>query len=1004
MNKFIINKSKDIFSDFTSIDQNLYKGLYEVEDKTAGIYFLNFGEVTEDIFTKIQYEYISEEFYKHEDALQYNIYLLFITNSLDPALSTKIINDNKYARKLIFDEKEFINYFKLEDSKNEPLPDIVTLWKDKLRSVDLQEVFGTSSFTAAIDNFIENKTIKEIEENKPSVIKNAIKITSVDSISLKDSYRKYPSQREFKFSKVNLINGVNGAGKTSLLESIELLLAGKSFRNKDQDESSESIYGVINKDLKEKFTPKDIDKYRSRDNFWYNRNISKKINSCYQGFNQFNFFNTDAAYEFASSNDKNDIKSAIGKILLGGEYAYIKDRIIGFSDRFKTHFKDISRGIEFNEDKLKKANNSINELGKSSIIPELIKVIQTNIQDLEYIDEKFGRDINDISEIKVDILKLNINQILEEDITNYSEFKIAKDNLSNELKKINELKVDYDNKNLKLISFDKDLTTLQRYYEQLNIFAKYFNISDIEDIAQSKAKLQIAENENYKIKDIKLKLTDFDINNFRKGTNLEEEINFYVSQLNSIEVQLRREERELSVLRNSFSIIEGIINTIKLSGEEYLKNVTHSNSCPLCEQEISYNDLKKKISSTLTKNETQSVLEEKTRNFEKLNKERNLIIERTKQLTNVLSIAEDEKIEYKECLLPEVLSQMNSIIDKEYFISDEITKLKNIEDQLKNINGSVDEFIFLKKEIEKKSDFRIEAKKSKFLIDNEVSKVFNSLNKKRLEKDAVASEINNIVNDFGKYINDDKKNTFDEVIRSYTSRQKALATLDSNFDILKSIIVIHENTSMYDLRKKVETLESNIHRYRLEKNYQSELNKAKMDKKEAEDYLKKNYPKFNRIDNANKVLNDLKNHNGDEVIQKYFDNNIKEIKDIFKTIHSPKEFTDVKFEEGKPLLYKGEMQYSINQISTGQRAALALAIFISLNRKLKNGPNVVLFDDPVTYIDDFNALSFLDFIRYFLVKEGKQIFFATANNKFSTIFKKKFEFLEEDFSEVILER
>jgi len=113
----------------------------------------------------------------------------------------------------------------------------------------------------------------------------------------------------------------------------------------------------------------------------------------------------------------------------------------------------------------------------------------------------------------------------------------------------------------------------------------------------------------------------------------------------------------------------------------------------------------------------------------------------------------------------------------------------------------------------------------------------------------------------------------------------------------------------------------------------------------------------------------------------------------------------LQYKDNKLILFKEDKAFEISQISTGQRAALVLSIFISLNRKLQNGPNILIFDDPVTFIDDFNALSFLDFLRYFIVKEKKQIFFATANKKFSNLFRKKFEFLgQNEFREFQLER
>ena len=87
----------------------------------------------------------------------------------------------------------------------------------------------------------------------------------------------------------------------------------------------------------------------------------------------------------------------------------------------------------------------------------------------------------------------------------------------------------------------------------------------------------------------------------------------------------------------------------------------------------------------------------------------------------------------------------------------------------------------------------------------------------------------------------------------------------------------------------------------------------------------------------------------------------------------------------------------LNQISTGQRAALMLSIFISLNLSLKSGPPYMLIDDPIAHIDDLNVLSFLDLLADVAETGHRQIFFATANEKLAHLFQKKMEFLGADF-------
>jgi exonuclease SbcC len=83
----------------------------------------------------------------------------------------------------------------------------------------------------------------------------------------------------------------------------------------------------------------------------------------------------------------------------------------------------------------------------------------------------------------------------------------------------------------------------------------------------------------------------------------------------------------------------------------------------------------------------------------------------------------------------------------------------------------------------------------------------------------------------------------------------------------------------------------------------------------------------------------------------------------------------------------------VKQISTGQRAALMLSVFLTLNLSLKSGPPFMLIDDPIAHNDDLNALSFLDFLADVAESKQRQIFFATANEKLANVFQKKMEFL-----------
>jgi len=129
------------------------------------------------------------------------------------------------------------------------------------------------------------------------------------------------------------------------------------------------------------------------------------------------------------------------------------------------------------------------------------------------------------------------------------------------------------------------------------------------------------------------------------------------------------------------------------------------------------------------------------------------------------------------------------------------------------------------------------------------------------------------------------------------------------------------------------------------------------------------------------------------------------IEAIFLAIHAPREFVGIELSGDEPaILRRDGTRASIKQLSTGQRTAVALAIFLVMNSALKDGPNLILFDDPVAYVDDLNVLSFLDYLRDMSFDSNRQIFFATASKKVNSLFTRKFDIFEDEFRSYELDR
>jgi exonuclease SbcC len=130
----------------------------------------------------------------------------------------------------------------------------------------------------------------------------------------------------------------------------------------------------------------------------------------------------------------------------------------------------------------------------------------------------------------------------------------------------------------------------------------------------------------------------------------------------------------------------------------------------------------------------------------------------------------------------------------------------------------------------------------------------------------------------------------------------------------------------------------------------------------------------------------------------------QEINEAFVRIHSPNEYEYVG-SDGVLLRSKETHEdWSLDKVSTGQRAAFALSVFLAVNRTAAKAPPVILIDDPVAHVDDLNALSFLDYLRDLAVTSKKQVFFATADARVASLFARKFGFLGDDFKRIDLVR
>ncbi len=163
--------------------------------------------------------------------------------------------------------------------------------------------------------------------------------------------------------------------------------------------------------------------------------------------------------------------------------------------------------------------------------------------------------------------------------------------------------------------------------------------------------------------------------------------------------------------------------------------------------------------------------------------------------------------------------------------------------------------------------------------------------------------------------------------------------------------------------------------------------------------------KLARCNHAVHVLSGLRSlaQYGDDFVR----SNFAAISQLFVALHSPNEFERLEWTADDKIVARrkgSDRTCSLHQMSTGQRTSVILAVFFIMHLVMESAPQFLLLDEPVANMDELNVVGLLDFLRQLAITRGTQIFFTTANPQIATLFRRKFSLLEDRFRTFHLRR
>jgi len=410
----VINSAK--INSFEELTNNvvLVRHKSETEHLLSNIY-IDYSNQTyksaEDALRR-QREIVESDFFRSTGNAQWNFYYYYLLSddkfneSAKTKWASEVQIDTNFARKRVLTLSNlkasfpFSSILSRTNVGNAKFTDLANQWIRILREAELDEVFSedlkVSTFESAVDRYLKSTPIKESQEEVAPGEATVTKVPGKLEKLVLHKYRNFPKDKDFTFSSVNLLEGRNGSGKTSILEALELVLCGKTYRHEALPvENADISLHISGSTEAEKYEPKGLKKFQDKEHFWYGIPPSYKKNNLYKSFNRFNFFNTDASYRFSTTEEPKAIWTSFVSLALGGKTSELSKRIEGFFERFSTQEKRITKEMVDLATEISKLKGDLELLNSASDSRQLNGVLLSECSDA--LGLTFAADVDEVS-------------------------------------------------------------------------------------------------------------------------------------------------------------------------------------------------------------------------------------------------------------------------------------------------------------------------------------------------------------------------------------------------------------------------------------------------------------------------------------------------------------------------------------------------------------------------------------------------------------------------------
>jgi len=1001
------------FSDVEAVGESIIRFTRKAGDLAFAVYYLDVTQdlpSTEEELRQYQDRVIGRRYFEGRKSLQWSNYLYFVIDmnrlaSSEVRLAKELIErDRTYARKFVIAEEELDSVLTspiAEPADTAPQINVLSIWMDRLIEAGLDRAVLSEEALPKRLQLIEAPTTAV---TSPRVLKPKAKANAtafIRSFQLKN-YRKFPLQRRFDFGMVNLIFGSNASGKTSLLEALELFYCGRNKRNRINPQAYELIAELVDGRIKKATADRRLALFRSRNFAWYGKPEVKTNNLCLS-FAQFNFLDTDAAVSLSDSTAR--IEDDLSKLLVGQDASktwHSMERVLHEVSSKVRELQPLSRQIHRELSLLERQLQELSAISKES---DAIKVrlaemagrlgwkdtLGDNESSLRTLVESLSELISlaeqtsalewmesPVSVNTIDNYSINASQIIEQTELLVPRLERQQENqkrLSDEVRDERVI-VDLVNEASRLVEagVPRRVAELKR---SENVVATYSNwLAGLDDAIFER--LFTVEQDHSVASIYEASVAERSAAQALLENTKTEYANF--ARLREQSLNLSQELREVAA--------------------KILEHSSEPDQCPLCHTRFETGQLGSHIQFGVdedTERLGQTLLGQ-VRSSEEAARDRTTVelacewlkgfCERANIPAESAAYSAIATVAEAKIIQGEARNRIETLTSELLGLESQglsVTRVQDISDGLRTLGCAIPEFSRVAvDELLSRCNQRLNNLST--TLENETTEVNESLKEIQAALGSTATDIRIL----------DRVLSRTKERLTVARRLKAkLSHFSLSFPWSAARPLAELSVEAESIRKVAASLQTALGQERLAQTTHAELVDRKQQLEKQRDDLR---PRLARYIKAQAVLDRLTtDYSLTAAMKVALTQNRAGIESIFSRIHSPAEFRSLGSTWTTLVRKIDGSEASLGEMSTGQRAAFALSIFMAQNAQLTEAPPVVLIDDPIAHIDDLNSLSFLDYLREVVLKGRRQIFFATANEKLATLFERKFDFLEEEF-------